>query len=263
MRYRLLCIDLDGTLLMDDKMVNKQDGEALRRASSQGVEIALVTNRMPAAVEPIVKMLGIPCILACNAGTYILEEGRCLHAEYIPVESMWNVYESIKALEASLWIYRNEEWLVTAKNRFVEAEEKVIQYSSMPVSVEKLLAKWEWEGKGPNELLIVEESKLVQEAYGKLKDRKDMDITRSSPDCLEMLPKGINKGTALMTLCEKKGIKREETIAFGDHRLDIPLLEAAGIAVAYALSRILHPRLHQAVGGISPKPPAEHENGNR
>ena len=47
MKYKLLCTDIDGTLLNDDKEVSKEDREALRWAYSQGIKIALVTGRMP------------------------------------------------------------------------------------------------------------------------------------------------------------------------------------------------------------------------
>lgn len=73
MKYKLLCTDIDGTLLNDDKEVSKEDREALRWAYSQGIKIALVTSRMPTSTEPIARMLGIPCILACNGGSCILD----------------------------------------------------------------------------------------------------------------------------------------------------------------------------------------------
>lgn len=59
MKYKLLCTDIDGTLLNDDKEVSKEDREALRWAYSQGIKIALVTSRMPTSTEPIARMLGI------------------------------------------------------------------------------------------------------------------------------------------------------------------------------------------------------------
>ena len=74
MKYKLLCTDIDGTLLNDDKEVSKEDREALRWAYSQGIKIALVTSRMPTSTEPIARMLGIPCILASNGGSCILSQ---------------------------------------------------------------------------------------------------------------------------------------------------------------------------------------------
>lgn len=232
MKYKLLCIDLDGTLLTDDKKVKKQDIEALQKAADRGIKIALITGRMPAATEMAVRQLGISCIMACNAGTYILEENHCIHTEYLSVEAMRGIYETIRPFGIPLWIFRDKQWYVTGKDSFVVAEEKIIQYTAHPASVEELALRWEREGTGPNKLLVGAEHWLVQKVHGILKNRQDTDMACSTPNYLEIFPCGMNKGKALRLICEKKGISREETIAFGDQELDIPMLEAAGVAVA-------------------------------
>lgn len=231
-KYKLLCTDLDGTLLTEKKKIKRQDVDALRKAAKEGAMIALVTNRMPAATEPVEKMLGISCIWACNGGTCIMEAGKNIHAEYIPVETMHGIWESIKMLGISLWLYRDEQWFVTVRNEAVEIEEKVIGCKAETVPVETLLSKWERERKGANELIFVDTSELVKKAYNLIKECQDIDVIPSSPGYMEVLPKGVNKGTAVRVICKKKGIGREETIAFGDHRMDIPMLEAAGVGIA-------------------------------
>lgn len=232
MKYRLFCVDLDGTLLTDDKKIKRQDVKALQKAVDQGVKVALITGRMPAATEPIVRELGISCIMACNAGTYILEGKECLHTEYLSVDTMEGIYESIKPFGIPLWIFRDKQWYVTDKDRFVEAEEGLIQYKAELVSIGEISEKWKVEGTGPNKVLIGAEPELVQTIYGILKHRQDADMACSSPNYLEIFPVGMNKGKALRVICEKKEIEREETAAFGDQELDIPMLEAAGTAVA-------------------------------
>lgn len=230
--YKLLCVDLDGTLLTDEKKIRDEDVEALRKAAAQGIQIALVTGRMLAATKQTVARLKIPCILACNAGTYILEGQQCIHAEYLSAEAMRGFYEDIRPFKIPLWIFRNKQWFVTAKDRFVEEEERIIDYKAKLVRAEELAAKWEQEKTGPNKLLIGAQPELVQEVYDVLKKRQDADMACSSPNYLEIFPRGMNKGKALQLICEKKGISTEETIAFGDQELDIPMLEAAGTAVA-------------------------------
>ncbi|MDE5910540.1 MAG: HAD family hydrolase [Lachnospiraceae bacterium] len=232
MNYRLLCIDLDGTLLTDDKKMKKQDIDALRKAADEGIKIALVTGRMPAATDAIVRQLGIPCILACNAGTYILEKGQCIHAEYLSAKTMNRVYDKVASFGIPLWIFRDKKWYVTEKDKFVKAEEELIQYTAELVSMKELVLKWEEEGIGPNKVLIGTEPSLVQQIHGMLKKQEDVDMACSSPNYLEIFPKGMNKGKALRLICEKMNIKKEETIAFGDQELDIPMLEEAGTAIA-------------------------------
>lgn len=232
MKYRLLCTDLDGTLLTDDKNVTEQDREALGRLAGLGVKIALITSRMPAVTEPIVEMLGIPCIIACSGGACILEEGEYLHAEYMSVEAFREIYERIKPLNVPLSIYRDWQWFVTEKDRFVTTEEEIVHYSAELVSVEDLIPKWEKEGKGPNKLLVGADTARVEKVCRRMQERQDVEIARTSSNHVDIFPRGMNKGAALRMICEKKGIGREETIAFGDQEPDFPLLEAAGVAVA-------------------------------
>lgn len=232
MKYKLFCIDIDGTLLTDSKEIDQRDIEAIRKASAQGIKIALVTGRMPAATNMIVRRLGIPCILACNAGTYIIKDEQCVNAEYLTTETMTDVYESIRSFGIPLWIFRDRQWYVTAKDMFVKAEECLIDYIAEQVDPEELAGRWRHEQTGPNKLLIGTEPSTVQEVYAALRGRQDVDIACSSENYLEIFPKGMNKGKALRLICEKEGIAVGETVAFGDQELDIPMLMAAGTAVA-------------------------------
>ena len=232
MKYRLLCIDLDGTLLTDEKKIEKQDIEAIRKAFGQGMKVALITGRMPAATEPIAAQLGIPCIIACNAGTYILKGGQCISREYLSVTTMTGIYETVKAFGIPFWIFRDREWFVTAKDRFVENEEKLINHAAKEVSAAVLAEIWKKENTGSNKLLVGAEPSMVKRIHSIIRDRQDADTACSSENYLEIFPKGMDKGKAVRIICAKEGIGSEEIIAFGDQELDIPMLEAAGIAVA-------------------------------
>lgn len=148
---RLLCLDLDGTLLNDHKEIDPRDVEAIRRAAADGVTIALITGRMPAATESIVKTLRVPCILACNAGTYILEKGSCIYSEYLPLEAMEKVYGVAEEHGLPMWIFRHMP--------------QIINY-------QKLEKEWAAAKKSPNKLLIGANPSKVQEIYGILQDMK-------------------------------------------------------------------------------------------
>lgn len=232
MRYKLFCIDIDGTLLTDRKEIDHRDIEAIRAVSRRGVKIALITGRMPAATDMIVRQLGIPCILACNAGTYIIKDDQCIHAEYLSVETMKDVYESVRLFGIPLWIFRERQWYVTAKDRFVEMEEHVIDRMAEVASVEELAERWQQERFGPNKLLVGAEPSVIQQIYPVLEKCQDVDIACSAENYLEIFPRGMNKGKALQIICEKEKIEIGETAAFGDQELDIPMLMAAGTAVA-------------------------------
>lgn len=196
--------------------------------------MALITGRMPAATDFIAKELQVPCILACNAGTYILKDEKCISAEYMSADTMKEVYKVIKKYDIPLWIFRDRDWLVTGRDDFVKEETQLIHYVPQIKEIEVLADKWTKEKTGPNKVLIGAKPETVQAVCAELKsiDIKNIDMACSSEYFLEIFPKGMNKGKALCLICEKEGIRKEETIAFGDQELDIPMLEAAGTGVA-------------------------------
>ena len=231
---RLLCLDLDGTLLNDHKEIDPRDVEAVQKAAADGVTIALITGRMPAATENIVKTLQVSCILACNAGTYILEKGSCIYSEYLPLEAMQKVYGVAQEHELPLWIFRHEDWMVTDLDEAVEEEIRTIRHMPQIMNYQNLENEWAAAKKAPNKLLIGANPSKVQEIYAILQEMNvdEMDMACSAPNFLEIFPKGMNKGRALRMICKEKGIALEETMAFGDQELDLPMIEAAYIGIA-------------------------------
>lgn len=234
MKYRLLCIDVDGTLLNDNKKLSKQDVEAIKRASEQGIKVAIVTGRMPAATEFIVRKLQVPCILACNAGTCIVEDKQCISVECMPVPAMRMLYKTVEKSGIPLWIFRERQWFVTEMDEYIQKEINTVHCIPEIVDIDILAQKWEKEKTGPNKVLICTRPDMIQEIYRELRkeDRQDIDMACSAETFLEIFPKGVNKGKALKLICEKLGIRQEEVIAFGDQELDIPMLQAAGMGVA-------------------------------
>ena len=232
--YQLLCLDLDGTLLNDNKEISPEDIEVIRQMEQEGMHIALITGRMPAATEGIVKKLEVPCILACDAGTYIEENGVCISSEYLPVEAMEAVYNVVEEQDIPLWIFRHKDWFVTKVDDVVETEIRTIQYTPKTVELAKLAQEWRREGICPNKLLIGAKTEIVQKIYAQLRKMQieGIDMACSSENFLEIFPTGMNKGRALQLICEKKNIAADKTIAIGDQELDVPMIEEAGFGIA-------------------------------
>lgn len=66
MKYQLVCLDIDGTLVTDEKKLLPEVKESIRRAAKKGIRIALVSGRMPSGVERIEEELGVECIKICK-----------------------------------------------------------------------------------------------------------------------------------------------------------------------------------------------------
>ena len=231
----MICIDIDGTLLNDAKEVLPEVKKAVRRQHERGRKIALVSGRMPWAVSQVEKQLETDCIKVCNAGTFIIVDGECVKEEVMSTHVMRQLYTDIaKKHHVPLWVYQGYRWYVTQTDSFVEKETDIIEYQPDVVNLYDLAENWDKAGIKPNKFLIAAAKKKTGEIQRELEQWKNraFDVARSSGNYLEIFPKNVNKGKAVASLCTILNIGTENVVAIGDHELDIPMIETAGIGIA-------------------------------
>ena len=232
---KLICIDIDGTLLNDAKEVLPEVKKAVKRQYEKGRKIALVSGRMPCAVLQVERELGIDCIKVCNAGTFIIVDGLCVKEEVMPTHIMGQLYTNMaQKYQVPLWVFQGYKWYVTRTDSFVEKESDIIKYQPDVVNPYELAETWNKAGIKPNKFLIAAEEKKTGEIQTELErwENRTFDVARSSENYLEIFPGNVNKGKAVASLCAILNIGTENVVAIGDHELDIPMIETAGIGIA-------------------------------
>lgn len=232
---RFVCIDIDGTLLNDAKVLLPEVKRAVKEQYENGRRIALVSGRMPCAVSQIEEQLGIDCIKICNAGTFIIADGKCIREEMMSAHVMRLLYEEIaEKHNVALWVYQGYEWYVNRIDNFVENEMRIIRHKPNIRNIYELSKYDDNNGICPNKLLIAAEEEKVNAIQTELGmwSNREFDIARSSKNYLEIFPKSADKGKAIMALCAFYHISPEDIIAIGDQELDIPMIETAGIGIA-------------------------------
>lgn len=235
MHCKLICIDIDGTLLNDAKEVLPAVKEAVKRQYEKGRKIALVSGRMPCAVTLVEKQLEMDCIKVCNAGTFIIVDGLCVKEEILSTHTMKQLYTDIaRKHHVPLWVYQGYKWYVTETDSFVERETDIINYQPEAVNPFELAEVWDRDGIKPNKFLIAAEEKKTDEIQAELEGWKNrtFNVARSSGNYLEIFSKSVDKGKAVAALCDIIKISTENVVAIGDHELDIPMIETAGIGIA-------------------------------
>lgn len=239
MKYQLICLDIDGTLLDDRKRLLPEVKREVQQAAARGAKIVLGSARMPAGVESIEKELGVECVKICDAGAYILKGNECISNRHLPAAPMREIYEEFAAKNSlNMWIFQDRDWYITGMDDYIAREIKIIGYNPRTVDVNELSEQWEKQDTGPSKLLIAADSEKICEIYDGIRSKlnlgiwPEIDIARSADVFLEIFPKGVNKATALQRICEVLRIPIEKTVAFGDSEMDIPMIEAAGLGVA-------------------------------
>lgn len=241
MTYKLLALDVDGTLTNSQKAVTPTTLQALEKAEKAGLKVILATGRPTYGVAPIAEKLGMNekegYVLSFNGGKITEWHSRnVLYEQDLPQEMLPALYKKARENHVSIMTYHNEYVLSeTTDDAYVQIEISLNHMCGMKVrnfldSITFPVPKCIITGE-PD---IIE--RLDKELNGLWADR--LAIYRSEPFFLEIMPKGIDKAHSLSVLIDKLGIQREEMIACGDGYNDIPMLQFAGTGVAMSNAQL-------------------------
>ncbi|MBE7719617.1 Cof-type HAD-IIB family hydrolase [Lacrimispora indolis] len=235
MDYRMIVLDLDGTLTNRNKEITPKTKEALFELKRQGGIIVLASGRPTYGVMPLAKELELHesggYILSFNGGRIIdCKTGETVFAKELPVSSNSRIIRMAKDHGVNILTYEND-LIVTpnAGDEYVEKESainklEVKEVGDMEAYVQFPVVKFLMLEEG-DYLAMVEPR--VKAALG-----RDYSVYRSEPYFLEILPKGIDKAASLERLLSRLGMSREEMIACGDGYNDLSMIRYAGLGVA-------------------------------
>lgn len=238
MEFKLLALDLDGTLTNSKKEITPHTRETLIRAQQEkGVKIILASGRPTYGVAPLANALELDkfggYILAYNGGEIIDWRTReIMYKNLLDHDVLPYLYECAKKNGFAIVTYENE-YVLTEK----PDDEYVLKEALLNVMKIKKVDNFLEAVKHPiAKCLIVGEparlARLEEEMREHLKDR--MGVFRSEPYFLELVPKGIDKARSLSVLLDELGLKREELMAAGDGFNDLSMVKFAGMGVAMA-----------------------------
>ena len=238
--FRMAGLDLDGTLLRQDKSISDYSRQVLRRAAERGTVIVPVTGRPLAGVPAPVKSLpGVRyCITSNGAAVYDLQEGKVLREVLMDPGTALRVLAcaeqicAIREIFTGGWGYHVPEDYEKLKKRF--AGTPVMSYiDSSRKKTESLEEFVRRRQKGLENISIMcgcfEEREKVRE---RLEEISGINVILPWKTDLEITDGKAEKGDALLYLAERLGIRREEILAAGDGDNDLSLLKKAGLALA-------------------------------
>ena len=234
--YKVLAVDLDGTLTDNQKKVPPRNTHTLIRAQQQkGMRIVLASGRPVQGIIPLARQLHLQhfggfimafnggCIIDCKTGEYIYRK------ELAPAH-----YPSIfeKACRAGLHLIAYHQGHVCCEQPDSQYARYAAFTNNMPIRHVRSFPAFL--GFPVPKILVAGSPSLIEpleaEMHHHLMGR--MSVCRSEPFFLEILPEGVNKAVALDHLLQRIGVKAEEAIACGDGFNDVCMIEYAGLGVA-------------------------------
>ena len=233
--YRAIALDLDGTLTNHEKVVTPKTREALLKAASEGAVIILASGRPTYGIEPVAECLELNqrggYILSYNGGNIVnAKTGEKLFSQFLPDEVIPELYAYAKEHGHALLGYAGNEIITEMPDdQYVKEESRINK-----MNIRKVDNLFESLEPHPTKLLMTGDPTLMLKAEEELVEKlgERMDIFRSAPFILELVPKGIDKAKSLTRLLTKINLTPADLIAFGDGYNDLSMLKLAGMGVA-------------------------------
>ncbi|EHB66046.1 MULTISPECIES: Cof-type HAD-IIB family hydrolase [Paenibacillus] len=211
-KYKLIALDLDGTLLTDEKQITQETKRWLQYAIDHGVKVMFSTGRGLQTAQGLWDELGLDSPMVLLNGAEIWEgPGRLKKRVFLPRDTVRNIHAIASERGEWYWGYSVES-LTGDKEWTPEMFER----------------DWMKFGIGSHEQQKLAEIKEELLRWGTL------EVTRSAPTNMEISVKGTTKESGVQEVCQMLGLSMSDVIAMGDSDNDAKLLKAAGLGVAMA-----------------------------
>ncbi|AML59764.1 HMP-PP hydrolase (pyridoxal phosphatase) Cof [Serratia rubidaea] len=226
--YRLAAFDMDGTLLTPDHRVGSETLAVLNQLVARQITVTFATGRHYLDAQPIMAQLGLQGFLITGNGTRIYDRhGQCLQATDLPPEVAEAVIHRHWQTTAGMHVFRDEGWLTEAAMPAMLQAHHLSGFGYQLTDPRRLPAF------GNSKICFVGEHEELLALQGRLRAYfgERVDVCLSAHDCLEVLPQGCNKGSALALLSEHLDVTLEACMAFGDAMNDKEMLASVGHGV--------------------------------
>lgn len=228
MNYKIIALDLDDTLLNDERKVSDFTKETLLECEKKGMYVVLASGRPNTGVIAVSEMLGLKdnYMLSYNGGQ-IFRNDEVIFSMDVTKAQLDMMFDLAVENETCILTYTKDEILVYNKNEYAQIESDLV---GMPIREVENFKTLDLESV-PKAMFVdePEKVKVMQEKYANL---EGLNVAISKPFFLEFVKTGVDKGQSLLRLGKIVNATVEEIIAFGDSYNDISMLEVAGTSVA-------------------------------
>lgn len=253
--YKLIAIDIDGTLLNSKSVLTDRTIDVLKKASEKGIYIVLTSGRMTSVIKEFCQKIGADKFLIAENGASIvdLQTKELIYKSYIPKNIVLDIVNVCEENDIYYMIYTNKELIV--KNLKHMALFFYKQNYNPNARLETHIANREYIERIEDDftkIMICDEDRAIYNSIvNKLNKISAIDVTSIphistkvlnvgteekviSYSYADISAKNTNKWTAIDMLINILGINREEVIAIGDNINDIQMIENAGLGIAMA-----------------------------
>ena len=241
--YKLIAIDLDGTLLNDRKIIPRENLEVIHRMIDRGYEVVIATGRRYWSAKQLIKEIDNPLTILANNGNIVrnTRNDQIIIKKYLNLDDFKTLIREGRKLELNPIVH---------VDNYEEGIDLVIEMDKIHKDYCNYVSRFEERYKKVENYLEIDDAKILAVVY--LGSKKDMERFHfhikgrypnsynshvveniaSAEALLEIMnPLGC-KWLSLQEYAKKKGIEESAIIAIGDDNNDAQMIKNAGCGIA-------------------------------
>lgn len=240
MKYKMVAVDMDGTLLKDNKEVSEVNKEAIRKACEAGVKVVVCTGRIFTSAKAYAKIVGSEAPIIASNGAYIRDKDKenAVYEKNLDKEILLKIVKLAKENDFFPHIYTTNtiytEKLIFSSKNYATWNESLSEKDRVIIEIVENLEEYIHESKHNyiKAVVMCDDIEKLKWLRNEILKETEVAIMSSVPNNIEITAFGTSKGEGVKILADFYGIKREEVICIGDNENDISMIEYAGLGVA-------------------------------
>lgn len=240
MDYRLIALDMDGTVLSPDTTITETTAGAINQALAAGVQVVFCSGRCVEEIRPYVAPFPQMRYVICENGSYVMDLQTGEYIDYRGLER-WITDRIMKEAEThdvliqmgSGGKYYMQDWTLDRLAEFglEKYGDLMVQTGEFVHDLVKFYRTFDGRISKINFYTtnLKERANIIESLQA---DQLPLNYVSGLADNIEMISYSAGKGVGLTALCGHLHLTRDQVIAVGDNNNDISMLHAAGLAVA-------------------------------
>lgn len=241
MAYKLIAIDMDGTLLNTQDKISERNKKALLKAMNNGIHVVIATGRIYKSALYYYKDLGLNSpIIACNGAVISSSNGEIIFEKLIDSSSLKELIQLAEENDMYYHFYDKDKFYYKTTKEEFSNYYRYYEENYIKQDIELVSFKSPWDIVDPNSskyykaVFIDDDIDRLLDFRSKLKDIKGISVSKSWHNNIEVMNKEVSKGNAVKFLMDALNIDSSQVIAIGDNENDVSMFKVAGLSIAMA-----------------------------
>lgn len=235
--YRLIAVDMDGTLLRSDQTIHKDSIRDIQSAIDSGIQVVYCTGRALAELQPYFNVLPMIRYAVCYSGAIVYDRmaEQCVYRSEIEQKNIEQIVETAKKYHAMLHFLTEKESIVSSHDITHMEDFSMGMYQSLFLEVTTQVEDMEAESRLyvsiPKINIYFRSEEERSKGYEELK-RFPLTFAFAEKTSLEMTAQNVTKATGLEHLAASLGISLNQTVGIGDADNDREMLTKVAFPIA-------------------------------